>query len=281
MRKKMVSLILAGVMALGLTACGSTQTDTADAGSAQSTQSTDADAANSDAAEESEKKVLTVGMEGTYAPYTYHDDNGDLTGFEVDMANAIGEKIGYEVEFVETEWDSITAALDAGNFDVVMNQVTITDERKEKFDFSTPYIYSKPVLVVTAENTDIQSFDDINGKTAAEGLTSNFSEIARGFGAEILGQDKFALAMECVLSGEADCTINDELTYAYWKQQKGGDETTKIVDEYDDVNESAIMIQKGNDELLEKLNTAIEELIADGTAAEISEKYFGMDVTQP
>ena len=86
-----------------------------------------------------EKPVLTVGMEGTYAPYTYHDENGTLTGFEVDMANAIGEKMGYDVQFVETEWDSITAALDAGNFDVVMNQVTITDERKEKFDFSTPY----------------------------------------------------------------------------------------------------------------------------------------------
>lgn len=84
--------------------------------------------------------------------------------FEVDMANAIGEKMGYDVQFVETEWDSITAALDAGNFDVVMNQVTITDERKEKFDFSTPYIYSKPVLIVAADNTDINSFEDINGK---------------------------------------------------------------------------------------------------------------------
>ena len=116
------------------------------------------------------------------------------------MANAIGEKMGYDVQFVETEWDSITAALDAGNFDVVMNQVTITDERKEKFDFSTPYIYSKPVLIVAADNTDINSFEDINGKKAAEGLTSNFSDIARSYGAEIVGQDKFALAMECVLS---------------------------------------------------------------------------------
>ena len=220
-------------------------------------------------------------MEGTYAPYTYHDEDGTLTGFEVDMANAIGEKMGYDVQFVETEWDSITAALDAGNFDAVMNQVTITDERKEKYDFSTPYIYTRPVLIVAADNTDITSFDDLSGKKAAEGLTSNFNEIAQGYGAEIVGQDKFALAMECVLSGEADCAINDELTYAYWKQQKGGEESTKIVAESDDVNASAVMLKKGNDELLEKINSAMDELLADGTVKEISEKYFGMDVSQP
>ena len=95
------------------------------------------------------------------------------------------------------------------------------------------------------------------------------------------GQDKFALAMECVLSGEADCAINDELTYAYWKQQKGGEDSTKIVAESDNVNSSAIMVKKGNDELIEKLNSAIDELLADGTVKEISEKYFGMDVSQP
>ena len=137
------------------------------------------------------------------------------------------------------------------------------------------------MLNVAADNTDINSFEDINGKKAAEGLTSNFSDIARSYGAEIVGQDKFALAMECVLSGEADCAINDELTYAYWKQQKGGEDSTKIVAESDNVNSSAIMVKKGNDELIEKLNSAIDELLADGTVKEISEKYFGMDVSQP
>ena len=270
MKKKVISILLTAVLATGMAACGSNSNtagnsanNTAD--NAQNTAETSTESTGS--ADSAEKPVLTVGMEGTYAPYTYHDENGTLTGFEVDMANAIGEKMGYDVQFVETEWDSITAALDAGNFDVVMNQVTITDERKEKFDFSTPYIYSKPVLIVAADNTDINSFEDINGKKAAEGLTSNFSDIA--------------LAMECVLSGEADCAINDELTYAYWKQQKGGEDSTKIVAETDNVNSSAIMVKKGNDELIEKLNYAIDELLADGTVKEISEKYFGMDVSQP
>lgn len=278
MKKKVISILLTAVLATGMAACGSDNSaaDTSadnTTGNAESTTEASDDSAT--------KPVLTVGMEGTYAPYTYHDENGTLTGFEVDMANAIGEKMGYDVEFVETEWDSITAALDAGNFDAVMNQVTITDERKEKYDFSTPYIYTRPVLIVAADNTDITSFEDVNGKKAAEGLTSNFNEIAKSYGAEIVGQDKFALAMECVLSGEADCAINDELTYAYWKQQKGGNESTKIVAESDDVNASAVMLKKGNDELVEKINTAIDALIADGTVKEISEKYFGIDVSQP
>ena len=180
MKKKVISILLTAVLATGMAACGSDNSaaDTSadnTTGNAESTTEASDDSAT--------KPVLTVGMEGTYAPYTYHDENGTLTGFEVDMANAIGEKMGYDVEFVETEWDSITAALDAGNFDAVMNQVTITDERKEKYDFSTPYIYTRPVLIVAADNTDITSFEDVNGKKAAEGLTSNFNEIAKSYGA--------------------------------------------------------------------------------------------------
>ena len=274
MKKKSIALLLVAAMGMGLTACGSTN-----AGSSEDTSST-ASAESTEAADSTGDKVLKIGMEGTYAPYTYHDDDGTLTGFEVDVANAIGEKMGYEVEFVETEWDSMFAALDAGNFDVVMNQVTITDERKEKYDFSTPYIYTKPILIVAAENEEIKSFDDVAGKKAAEGLTSNFNQIAQDYGAEIVGQDKFALAMECVLSGEADCAINDELTYAYWKTQKGDDGSTKVVAESDDVTSSAVVINKGREDLIEKINAAIAELESDGTIAEISEKYFGMDISQ-
>ena len=265
-QKKAIAMILAATLVLGLAGCGAAGND---GGSGNS-----GTAGGSD-----EEKVLRVGMEGTYAPYTYHDDNDKLTGFEVDVANAIGEKMGYKVEFVETEWDSIFEALKANNFDVIMNQVTITDERLETYDFSTPYVYSKPVLIVKADNTDITSFDDIAGKKAAEGLTSNFNQIAQSYGAEIIGQDKFALAMECVLSGEADLTINDELTYAYWKTLKK-DTASKIVAESDDVAASAVITKKGNDELLEKINKAIEELLADGTIAKISEKYFSIDVSQ-
>ena len=111
-----------------------------------------------------EENVLKVGMEGTYAPYTYHDNSGALTGFEVDVASAIGEKIGYEVEFVESAWDSLFPALDAGTIDVIMNQVTITDARLETYDFSTPYVYTRPVLIVAADNEEIKAFEDLAGR---------------------------------------------------------------------------------------------------------------------
>ena len=164
-----------------------------------------------------EGNVLKVGMEGTYAPYTYHDDTGALTGFEVDVATAIGEKIGYKGEFVEGAWDSLFPALDAGTIDVIMNQVTITDARLETYDFSTPYVYTRPVLIVAANNDEIKAFEDLAGKKAAEGLTSNYNQIAQSYGAQIVGQDVFALAVELVKGGEADAVVNDELTYAYWQ----------------------------------------------------------------
>ena len=228
------------------------------------------------------EKVLRVGTEPTFAPFEFQKEGSkSYDGFDMDLARAIGKQMGYKVEMVSMGFDALIPALNSNNIDVAIAGMTITDERKEKYDFSTPYIYTRPVLIVAADNTDITSFEDVNGKKAAEGLTSNFNEIAKSYGAEIVGQDKFALAMECVLSGEADCAINDELTYAYWKQQKGGDESTKIVAESDDVNASAVMLKKGNDELVEKINTAIDALIADGTVKEISEKYFGLDVSQP
>ena len=227
-----------------------------------------------------EGNVLKVGMEGTYAPYTYHDDTGALTGFEVDVATAIGEKIGYEVEFVEGAWDSLFPALDAGTIDVIMNQVTITEARLETYDFSTPYVYTRPVLIVAADNEDITTFDDLAGKKAAEGLTSNYNAIAQSYGAEIIGQDVFALAVELVKGGEADAVVNDELTYAYWQVTTGDFDSTKIAAKSEDATSSAVVILKGRDELRDAISGAIDELQADGTIAEISQKYFSIDVPQ-
>ncbi len=227
-----------------------------------------------------EGNVLKVGMEGTYAPYTYHDDSGALTGFEVDVANAIGEKIGYKVEFVEGAWDSLFPALDAGTIDVIMNQVTITEARLETYDFSTPYVYTRPVLIVAADNGEIKAFEDLAGKKAAEGLTSNYNQIAQSYGAQIVGQDVFALAVELVKGGEADAVVNDELTYAYWQVTTGDFDSTKIAAKSEDATSSAVVIQKGRDALRDAISGAIDELLADGTIAKISQKYFSIDVSQ-
>lgn len=271
--KKLLSLSLAACMTLSLAACGSSSTSSASAsGSSTASGSSSADSAIS-------AKTLRVGMEGTYAPYTYHGDDGKLTGFEVDVANAIGEKMGYKVEFVECDWDSMFEALNNNKFDVIMNQVTITDEREKSYDFSTPYIYTRPVLIVASSNNTIKSFSDIKGLRAAEGLTSNYNAIAQSYGATIVGQDEVAMALQCIITGDADCVINDLLTYSYWTKQTGDTTSLKIAAQSDDVTSSAVVMAKGRDELKGLINNAIEELLKDGTISKISQTYFDTDVS--
>ena len=122
--------------------------------------------------------TIKVGTEGTYAPFTYHDDSGALVGFDVEIAKAIGDKLGVKVEFLEGKWDGLIAGLDANRYDAVINEVGITDARKAKYDFSDPYIASKAVLIVRGDNTDIKTFADLKGKKAAQSLTSNFGKLA-------------------------------------------------------------------------------------------------------
>ena len=112
--------------------------------------------------------VLRIGTEGTYAPYSYHDENGDLTGFDVEIAELVAERLGVKPEFIETKWDAMIAGLDADRFDIIANQVGITEEREEKYDFSEPYTYIHGALIVAKDNDTIKSFDDIKGKKSAQ-----------------------------------------------------------------------------------------------------------------
>lgn len=106
--------------------------------------------------------VLTVGTEGTYKPFSYHEDGtGDLTGYDVEIITAVAKKLDVDVKFEETQWDAIFAGLEAGRFDVIANQVSINDERTAKYDFSKPYTVSPGVIVVKKDNTDISSFADL------------------------------------------------------------------------------------------------------------------------
>ena len=123
--------------------------------------------------------TLTVATEGTYRPFTFHDETGDLVGFDVEIAEAVADKLGLEIVFEETQWDAIFAGLDAGRFDVIANQVSINPEREEKYLFSEPYTVSPGVIVVPEDDDSISSFDDLAGKTTAQSLTSNWYELAR------------------------------------------------------------------------------------------------------
>jgi cystine transport system substrate-binding protein len=227
-----------------------------------------------------ESGVLTVGTEGTYKPFTYHEDGtGDLTGYDVEIISAVADKLGVDVKFEETQWDAIFAGLEAGRFDVIANQVSINDERTAKYDFSEPYTVSPGVIVVKDDNTDISSFADLAGKTTAQSLTSNWYELAQENGANVEAVEGWAQAVALLEQGRVDATVNDNLTFLDYEKQKG-DTGLKIAAETDDPSLNAFVFAKGNTELQEAVDKALDELRADGTLAEISDKYFGSDVTQ-
>ncbi|KQV35701.1 MULTISPECIES: amino acid ABC transporter substrate-binding protein [unclassified Rhizobium] len=223
--------------------------------------------------------VLKIGTEGTYAPFTFHDASGALVGFDVEIGEAVAKKLGVKAEFLEGKWDGLIAGLDANRYDTVINQVGITEERKKKYDFSEPYIASKAVLIAKADDDSIKSFEDLKGKKAAQSLTSNFGKLAQASGAELVGTDGFDQSIQLVLTGRADATINDSLSFLDFKKHKP-DAPVKIAAEQADADHSGIILRKGEPELLEAINKALAEIKADGTYDAISQKYFGADVSK-
>ena len=223
--------------------------------------------------------VLKIGTEGTYAPFTYHDADGKLVGFDVEIGEAIAAKLGVKPEYLEGKWDGLIAGLDANRYDVVINQVGITDERKQKYDFSEPYIASKAVLIVRGDDDSIKTFSDLQGKKAAQSLTSNFGKLATASGAELVGTDGFDQSIQLVLTGRADATINDSLSFLDFKKHKP-DAPVKIAAEQEDADYSGIIFRKGDAELKASIDKAIADIKADGTYQKIADKYFGADVSK-
>ena len=223
--------------------------------------------------------VFKIGTEGTYSPFTFHDQSGKLVGFDVEIGEAVASKLGVKAEFIEGKWDGLIAGIDAKRYDAVINQVGITEARKQKYDFSEPYIASKAVLIVRQDDTDIKGFEGLKGKKAAQSLTSNYGKLAEQSGAELVGTDGFDQSVQLVLTRRADATINDSLSFLDFKKQKP-DAPLKIAAQKDNAEYSGIIIRKGEPELLEAINKALAEIKADGTYQKISTKYFGQDVSK-
>ncbi|MFG1931897.1 ABC transporter permease subunit [Mycobacterium sp. NPDC048908] len=217
--------------------------------------------------------VLRVGTEGVYSPFSYHDPaTGQLVGYDVDVARAVADKLGVRAEFVETPWDSIFAALEANRFDIVANEVTINDERKQKYDLSEPYSVGEGVIVTRADDNSIKSLADLKGKVAAENATSNWSDVARKAGARVEAVEGFTQAIKLLNQGRVDVVVNDSIAvYAYLAET--GDTTVKIAGNVGEKSEQGFAARK-NSGLLPDLNKALDELRADGTLADISQKYL-------
>ncbi|MEV0673065.1 ABC transporter permease subunit [Mycobacterium sp. NPDC050441] len=217
--------------------------------------------------------VLRIGTEGVYSPFSYHDTaTGQLVGYDVDVARAVADKLGVRAEFVETPWDSIFAALEADRFDVVANEVTITPERQAKYDLSQPYSVGEGVIVTRTDDTSIKTLADLKGKVAAENATSNWSEIARKAGARVEAVEGFTQAIKLLNQGRVDVVVNDSIAvYAYLAETN--DKSVKIAGTVGEKSEQGFAARKDSG-LLPELNTALDELRADGTLAAISQRYL-------
>ena len=227
-----------------------------------------------------EAGVLVVGTEGTYKPFSFHEGgSGDLTGYDVEVVTAVAEKLDLDVKFEETQWDGIFAGLDAGRFDIIANQVSINEQREEQYTLTEPYTVSPGVVIVAKDNTDISSLEDLEGKTTAQSNTSNWFAVAEDAGATVETVEGWAQAVALLEQGRVDATVNDKLTFLDFVKGKP-DAAIKIVAETEDPSRNAFALKKGSDVLADAINTALDELREDGTLAEISEKYFGEDVSK-
>lgn len=278
--KKLTSLLLATVLSVaGLTACGSAEEDLASVEIKEAAAPATAEVEETTYGQILNNGYITFATEGTYAPYSYHNDSDELVGFDVEVAKAVAEKLGVEAKFTETQWDGIIAGLDAEKYDAIANQVSITEERQAKYLFSTPYTYVYGAVIVNGDNTDINSFEDLDGKDVALTVTSNWAEVAESYGGTIVSTSGFSESIQLVIQGRADATVNDNVTFLDFKANQP-DANVKIVATSDEATESAILIRKDDSDLQEAINGALEELRKDGTLADISVKYFGEDITE-
>ena len=275
-------LSAAGVVvaaALALTACAPASTDDVVTRTGDATADTSAAKSLSDIQDAGE---IVIGTEGTYQPFTYHEGgSGDLVGYDVDVATAVAEKLGVTPTFEETQFDALLAGLTAGRFDLVANQISITDEREATYDFSTPYTVSRGVVITAADDSDITSVADLAGKTTSQSQSSNFYTTAKDAGADVQIVDGWAQSVALLEQGRIDATVNDELTFLdYVKTNPDQADGIKIAAETDDVSRSAFATTKGSDDLVDAIDEALAELKADGTLARISDTYFGQDVSE-
>lgn len=302
MKKKTVGIIVSLGMAMSLAACGSSaentsapaETTTAPADTVETTQAastTETTASSTEAATDAaaltaavttiKDGTLMVGVEIGYPPMEYFDTDGATPiGFDVEVANALADYLGLDLELVDTSWDGIFAGVDTGKYDCIISCVSITDERKEQFNLTKPYVSNHTVLIVP-NDSEIDSMEALNGhSTAVQAETTAddyMKEHSAELGVELFQYDKVINCFDDLKTGRTDSVFTDSVVAAYYL----GDEASnyKTVWENDELEPIGICLKKGNDGLTQAIDDALDALSADGTLGTIAEKYFGTDLT--
>lgn len=269
-KKPFIILLLSAVLALALTACG---------GSGEADGENSAEAADG-------KKVLRVGTSGIYPPFISQGEDGELEGYDVDVLELVGEKLGYEIEWTVAEFSGIFGMMESGKIDTVSNLIAATEERREKYDFSSPYAFSGATLVVHEDNTNINGLEDLKGKKLGVLLGNNLHQFAEkwneenGNEIEIVSYQDVSGTYSEVAQGRIDAFIDVKITAASRIEDEGL--PLKIYGEeylYNYDYAFPFVRNDENEEFLKNFSAEIEKLLEDGTLKELSDKWSAIDVT--
>ncbi len=225
---------------------------------------------------------LTVAMEGTYPPFNFKDPKtGELFGYDVDVAKLVAARLGLKAQFVTTEWSAILAGLAANKYDVIISQVGITPKRLEAFDFSEPYTYSCPQLILRADDrASYPSLNALKGKTVGVGQGTVFEQQAKAVpGITVRSYPATPENLQDLANGRIDAALNDSLMVAYLLSHsplplKAGPRVGSI-------ERMGIALAKGNPALRDALNSALAGAARDGSLRKLALKWFGSDISRP
>ena len=289
MKKRVLCAALASMMALSMTACSSGSTATTAAETKASEAETTTEAASSEAEETTaaaagtEGGTLIVGFDQDFPPMGFLGDNNEYTGFDLELAQEVAKRLGLEYQAQPIAWDAKDMELSSGTIDCIWNGFTMNG-REDDYTWSTPYMDNSQVFVVAADS-GISSLADLAGKvvevqtdSSAEAALKDNAELSATFGTLQTTPDYNTAFMDLEM-GAVDAIAMDVIVAGYQIEQRGESDKYVILDETLSSEEYGIGFKKGNEELRDKVQGALDEMAADGTMAEISEKWFGRDVT--
>jgi polar amino acid transport system substrate-binding protein len=233
-----------------------------------------------------DKGVVIVGLDDTFAPMGFKDEKGETVGFDVDLAKEVFKRTGLEVKFQPIDWSMKETELNSGNIDVIWNGYTITDERKEKVAFTKPYLENRQVILTLA-NSDIKSKNDLvnktvaaqNGSSSVDAMNMEPEVVSSLKNGEIIVLDTNNEAFMDLESGRVDAVVADEILARYYMNQRGIDKYKVLSDDFGK-EEYGIGIRKGDKQLLDSIEKALNDMRKDGAAAEISVKWFGENIVK-